>query len=142
VNVPEDWFEAEQLHFAAQSGDVALLERLILGGSDPNVFDMIGNTPLHYAAEGEHFEAVRLLLSRGANVNARDERRAGDPPIAHVAQTCSLEMARLLLDAGADPTLPGSMQIDAIYRAKQRKRGDGPRVYELMCLHVGRNPKQ
>ena len=134
-------FDAEQLHDAARIGDVRQIEQLISGGRDPSAFDMLGNTPLHYAAEGEHFDAVRVLLSHGANVNACDEKSAGDSPIAYVAQTCSLEMAKLLLDAGADPILPGSMQINAIYRAKQRKRGNGPRVYELMCLRAGISPR-
>ncbi len=57
----------------------------------------------------EHFTTAAALISRGANVNALDVARIGDTPLAHVAQTCSLKMAALLLDAGADPTL----QVDA-----------------------------
>ena len=53
-------------------------------------------------------------------------------PSDEVASTCSLEMAQVLIDAGADPTLPGSMQLSALHRAKTRKRGDGPAVYQLL----------
>ena len=39
-------------------------------------------------------------------------------------------MARLLIDAGADPTIRGWMQLNAPDRARNRTRGEGPRVYE------------
>jgi ankyrin repeat protein len=137
---PYDWFREEQLHFAAMDGDAERCVRLIAEGYDPNCFDQIGNTPLHYAAEGEHFDCVNTLLSRGARVNALDESRIGDTALAHVAQTCSLKMAKLLLEAGADPTLHIGLSRSAIQRAKNRKRGDGPHVYELMCGFAGRQP--
>ena len=33
---------------------------------------LIGNTALHNAANGGHLEIVRLLLERGANIEAQD----------------------------------------------------------------------
>jgi ankyrin repeat protein len=135
-----DWFKAEQLHFAAMEGDMEKCVRLIAKGYDPNGFDRIGHTPLHYAAEKEHFDAVKALLANGARVNALDESKIGNTALAHVAQTCSLKMAKLLLDAGADPTLHIGLSGSAIARAKNRKRGEGPRVYELFCKVAGRTP--
>ena len=44
-------------------------------------------------------------------------------------------MAKLLVDAGADPTVPGWMQLTALHQSENRKRGDGPRVHELLCAH-------
>jgi uncharacterized protein len=134
----DDWFVNDQLHFAALDGDAEKCARLIEEGYDPNAFDVVGHTPLHYAAEKEHFDVVSLLLSRGANINALDVVKIGDPPLAHVAQTCSLKMAKVLLDAGADPTLRIGLNRHAIDRAKERKRGEGPRVYQLLCEHAGR----
>jgi ankyrin repeat protein len=93
---------------------------------------------LHYAAEGEHLEVVKLLIANGANVNAICEPMIGTTPLAHVAQTCSLKMAELLLRAGASPTLSIGLSRNAIEAAKNRKRGEGPRVYELMCQYAGR----
>jgi ankyrin repeat protein len=135
-----DWFKAEQLHFAAMKGDVEKCVQLIAEGYDPNGFDQIGNTPLHYAAEKEQFDAVEALISHGAKVNLLDASKIGDSPLAHIAQTCSLRMAKLLLDSGADPTLQIGLNRSAIERAKNRKRGDGPRVYELFCKVAGRIP--
>jgi ankyrin repeat protein len=133
-----DWFQAEQLHFAAMEGNGEKCQRLIADGYNPNTYDRIGNTPLHYAAEREHFEVVKLLIAKGANVNAHCEPMIGKTPLAHVAQTCSLKMAKLLLGAGACPTLSIGMNRNAIEAAQNRKRGEGPRVYELMCQYAGR----
>src|SRR5262245_1137926 len=134
----EDWFEAEQLHFAAMDGDLEKCEELISKGYPIQAYDRIGHAPLHYAAKNEHFELVALLIRHGANVNAICEPLIGKPPLAHAAQTCSLKMAEMLLKAGADPTLRIGLNRSALDLAKNRKRGDGPRVYELMARYAGR----
>src|SRR6266849_1769765 len=46
----EDVLRREQLHFAAADGDVEKVTRLLNDGHQPNVFDELGKTPLHYAA--------------------------------------------------------------------------------------------
>lgn len=128
----DNWFEHEQLHFAAQDGDVPRMKDLLAQGYSIDVFDELGKTPLHYAVEKGHEDAVLLLIKAGANVNAHDERMIGNTPLGEVAGNCSLRMAQMLITAGADPTIPGWMQLTALDRAKGRKQGDGPQVYALM----------
>jgi ankyrin repeat protein len=130
-----------ELHFAAQDGDLDRVRQLIREGHDVNAFDEISKTPLHYAAESEHFEIVEYLIAHGADVNAHDEVRIGNTPLRDVAETCSLRMARLLVDAGADPAIPGWMQLTALDKAKHRERGDGPEVYELLT-RAARAPRR
>ncbi|MFZ2490140.1 MAG: ankyrin repeat domain-containing protein [Thermoanaerobaculia bacterium] len=127
-----DWFEREQLHFAAADGDVERMKALVASGFQVDAFDELGFTPLHHAVKTEHLAAIEYLISVGANVNSRDETRIGNSPLAEVAATCSLAVARLLIDAGADPSLPGWMQLSALDLAERRKRGDGPAVYALL----------
>jgi ankyrin repeat protein len=143
MNVDEsaDWFEVEQLHVAAMDGDTARCEQLIASGRDPNAFDELGNTPLHYAAASNRLDVAKLLLAHGANVNAHHEPSIGNTPLADVAQTCSLEMAELLVNAGADPTIRGWMQLNALDHAKARKRGDGPKVYALLRNAAGQRTR-
>lgn len=106
------WFERERLHFAAQDGNVEEVETLLRIGYQPNLFDELGKTPLHYAAERGHLDVIRTLIASGANVNAHDERVIGNTPLREVADSCCFEVAKILIDAGADPTIRGWMQLD------------------------------
>src|SRR4029450_703573 len=122
-----------QLHMAAQVGDLDVVQTAIGHGQKHlSRFDELGKTPLHYAAEGEHFAVVKLLIQAGADVNAHDPRVIGNTPLGAIAGNCSLEMAELLVKAGADPTIRGWMQLCALDRAKVRKRENDGGVYELL----------
>ena len=124
---------------AAQDGDLDEVRRLVAEGEDVNGFDDLGKTPLHYAVEREHLDVARHLLEHGADVNARHEQSLGNTPLGEVAATCSYVIAKMLVDAGADPTIPGWMQLTALDRARKRKRGDGPDVYELLVKAASRS---
>lgn len=125
-------YEQERLHDAARSGDIEECKRLLEEGQQPNAFDGLGKTPLHYAAEGQHLEVMKLLLASGAGVNAHDERVIGNTPLGEVAGSCSFGVAKLLIDSGADPTIPGWMQLTAVHKAQERKRPEGLRVRHLL----------
>jgi len=62
-----------------------------------------GGRPLLLAAAAGALGAVRLLLARGAEVDALSG--AGHAALHHAAQRGHLEVAGALLDAGADPLL-------------------------------------
>jgi len=108
------------------------VKTLLAEGCDINEFDDFGKTALHYAADEEHLDLVRYLLQAGANVNAADERWIGNTPLTNVAGSCSLELARLLIDAGADPMSPGWTRLTAVYHASQRSDDEGRLVYKLL----------
>jgi ankyrin repeat protein len=141
MNEDADPFRDQQLHFAAQDGDVPLVQSLVDAGHDVNAFDDLGKTPLHYAVESERFEVARYLVERGADVNAHHEPTIGNTPLCEVAERCSLRMAQFLIAAGADPTIPGWMQLTALEKAKRRQRGDGPQVYELLMREAKARPR-
>ena len=58
------------IHFAAERGNIALLEYLcdISITSDINLPDATGRTPLHYAARTKRVGAMACLLSKGADI--------------------------------------------------------------------------
>jgi ankyrin repeat protein len=62
-----------------------------------------GNTALHYASENGHFEVVRLLTEKGANINLTNE--CGETP-SHlaIAYGHSLQVLQFLAEKGADLT--------------------------------------
>ena len=57
---------------AAKEGNASQVRGLLEAGTDPNVTDKDGNTPLIYAAK-ENLASVDMLLFAGADVNARGE---------------------------------------------------------------------
>lgn len=111
---------------------MAEVQKWLAAGYPVNRFDDLGRTPLHYAVEGEHGDVVDLLLRAGANVNAHDERVIGNTPLGEYAGSCSYDMAQRLIDAGADPTIPGWMRLSALDRAARREKPEGQRVLKLL----------
>jgi len=129
----EDWYHRERLHRAAGEGDLDDIRRLLAEGCDINAFDdSLSRTPLHHAAIENRIEAVRLLLAEGADVNAHEEDKIGDTVLATVAANCTLDMAQVLVDAGADPTIHGWMQLTALDRSVERKKPEGVKVHALL----------
>jgi ankyrin repeat protein len=125
----DDW---DTLHYATQRGDIEVVKSFLAKGSNINAFDDISFTPLHHAANEGHLDLIKVLLEAGADVNAHEEARIGNTPLGEIAGNCSFEIARLLIAAGADPTIRGWMQLSALDRAEARKKAEGRKVYELL----------
>lgn len=87
---------AEDFFHAIRAGDMESLRHLC--ASPVNVKDRLDMTPLHYAALYGNTESVRLLLERGADVNARN--KSGATPLIYGAY--NFEKTRLLVEKGAD----------------------------------------
>eukprot|EP01127_Copromyxa_protea_P012570 TRINITY_DN3299_c0_g1_i2.p2 TRINITY_DN3299_c0_g1~~TRINITY_DN3299_c0_g1_i2.p2 ORF type:complete len:240 (-),score=54.50 TRINITY_DN3299_c0_g1_i2:159-878(-) len=60
------------LHWAADGGNLALIELFLNHGANPNDQDEEGQTALHFAVICEHHEAASLLVARGADPNIQD----------------------------------------------------------------------
>lgn len=87
-------------HKAAETGNCDEIWSHIEWGSDVDVQDTCGATPLHWAVRGGQLDAVDLLVKLGAYVNARDH--SDNKPIGFALAPKSLEMAKLLVEHGAD----------------------------------------
>ncbi|KMZ58520.1 Protein kinase family protein [Zostera marina] len=72
LKVPGNLNSTMHLLFLSCHGDVDGVKALLDDGIDVNNIDLDGRTALHIAACEENVEVVRLLFSRGANINARD----------------------------------------------------------------------
>jgi ankyrin repeat protein/tetratricopeptide (TPR) repeat protein len=83
--------------------DVETLKKKLDSGSSPNSSNQMKQTALHVAAIWGALKVGRLLISRGANVNAKNNM-SGGTPLMMAAQRGRVEFAKLLLESGANPT--------------------------------------
>ena len=61
---------AISIHEAAANGNIEAVKQHIAAGTDVNVKNEFGWTPLHYAALKGQKEIAELLIAKGADVNA------------------------------------------------------------------------
>ncbi|MEO8856773.1 MAG: ankyrin repeat domain-containing protein [Burkholderiaceae bacterium] len=85
------------LNAAAQSGDLAQIDKLIAQGLAVDAPDAEGRTPLMLAVIHGHPEAVRRLIAAGASRTARDH--AGQTALQHARRLGLDPIARLLMEA-------------------------------------------
>ncbi|HSI83483.1 MAG: ankyrin repeat domain-containing protein [Candidatus Methylacidiphilales bacterium] len=111
----------ELLHIAAGSGYAVMVRFLInrLGKQALNSFDDQGFTPLMHAARNGHLPVMGILLEAGADVNAYDTSVIGNTALREVIPEGSSLVVKALLDAGADPLIPGWMGRTAYDKAKE-----------------------
>src|SRR5208282_5846526 len=110
--------ESEFITIAAiRAGDVATLQRLLannpglaasrLGGIAK------GRTPLHVVADWPGYfpngpQIVRMLIEAGADPNARDpDVPSSETPLHWAASSDDVDVAKALIDGGADVETPG-----------------------------------
>jgi len=87
---------------AAIFGDVEKLDELLTGNrSLVSSLSSDGWTPLHLAAHFGKEEAVRTLLNKGAEVNARSTNAMANTALHAAAAGRSAGVARLLIEHGA-----------------------------------------
>ena len=89
----------ERLLTAARFGHLDEAQQAIHSGASINLNGNV-TTPLHRASEAGHTEIARLLINKGADIEARD---AGYMRPLHLAAIYRhAEVARLLIQHGAD----------------------------------------
>jgi hypothetical protein len=109
-NLP-DWKQWAPLHstIASARTNLEAIVTLVENGADVNIQDKHLRTPLHRAAQFGHANAVRLLLSLGADPDAKDEN--GYTPFDRAdrhsnIQTILQEATKAKADRTAPRTLP------------------------------------
>jgi hypothetical protein len=88
------------LMHAAACGSIAVVEKLIAAGADPNARANDGATALIYA---NRLEVIKLLVEAGAKVNLQDE--SGLTALGKAIDIENMPAITYLLDHGADPKL-------------------------------------
>ena len=109
------------LHIAVARRDATWTSFLLQKGSNPNISDKAGMTPLMLAAQLRFLDGARLLLSQKAKVNAANDR--GETALIRAVQLRDSEMVRFLLENGADADITDTLAgLSARDYAKRDKR--------------------
>jgi ankyrin repeat protein len=93
--------EVPPLAEAVKAGKTDLVRALLAKRTDPNVTEIDGTTPLHWAAHFDNLAVADLLIKSGAKVTAPN--RYGVTPLWLACINGSAPMIERLLEAGADP---------------------------------------
>jgi ankyrin repeat protein len=126
---PRGWFCNSQsilLSVAAQDEDQGprVLESMLLRGANANEQAANGLTALHLASANSRLGSIKLLLSYGANPNAKTSK--GVTPLMEVGNSeprnrlAEVQVVNLLLAAGANPAArtDNGRSVSDLYRAK------------------------
>jgi hypothetical protein len=111
-----DMSAADQLVGAIHAGDVDEVQRLV--ASDPALAtSSLGGrygtrTPLHVVADWPGYfpngpRVAAVLMAVGADPNAREPGAPSETPLHWAASSDDADVARVLIDGGADVNLPG-----------------------------------
>ena len=110
--------EAEQslLAKAAKKNDVEMVRSLLDAGANIEL-GYRDNSPLYLALSQESLDAARLLIERGANVNARlSSDQVESDCLEAAASAGSAEMIALLIDRGAKYDRPSKYQETRLHK--------------------------
>ena len=122
------------LMLASLKGLLPVVAKLVEKGADVN---KPGWAPLHYAATRGHLEVMSLLLEKHAYIDAASPN--GSTPLMMAALYGSPSAVKLLLEAGADPTLKNNLGLTAIDFANRDNRKDASEI--IAAFIRGRQPK-
>lgn len=111
---------SSDIWYAATDDDLSTIKDLLDSGTDIDVQDHDGETPLSSAVSFGHLKSVKFLLSKGANPNIPN--KSGDTPILSVGFISDsieddLEIIRLLAKSGADMNFQDSSGDTALHIA-------------------------
>lgn len=100
------------------------IQNIIDTTKDPNIRDQKGNSLLKLACEYVGPEYVRLLIEKGADINALDIFGSTCLIYECYSHIKNIECAKVLLEYGADVNIVNNNQLTAFYIASESKKID------------------
>lgn len=112
-----------------RDNDIEAVKAMIEAGADVN-YEYWGKTALGLAVTDHNPEMVKMLLSKGANINHRDES-TGYTHLMMALNSSQIEMAKLLVSEGADINLKSNGGVTALILAA----GNSKELVELFLAN-------
>jgi len=122
------------IHAAALMGDIKAIRQHIEAGTDLDMKDQYGSTPLVVAITFDRTEVAGTLMEAGADVNGRNND--GSTPLHTAAFLCRVEIVQLLLDHGADKTVRNHFGSTA-YESVAGPFDDVKGIYDQISKDLG-----
>jgi len=122
-----------RLFTAIENADNANVAALLDKGCDVNAVDKQGRTALVFAVSRMDVEMVRLLLSRGANVELRVDDHT---PLMHAVQSGCLDVVTSLVHAGANIIAKNKGGLSAMPLAILEERVDIGHMLASVLIRV------
>jgi ankyrin repeat protein len=93
----------KDVFFASENGDITKLQRLLKADAGlATAYNDDGWTPLHLAAHYGQLEAAEMLLSYGADSDARSRNSLDNIPLHAAVAGNHMELVKLLVGDGSD----------------------------------------
>lgn len=128
----------DPLFVAVRSGKKSEVQLAVSPGTDVNIFDTTGKTPLMQAASlSDNESVVKFLLDAGARVNDTD--RWNYSSLMYASKYGNPKISELLLNRGADMEIKGTDGETAIILASEN--GDAKVVQKLVSRGVNADAK-
>ena len=130
--MPDEGTLVGQLLWAARTGNVAQVQRLLRVGVAVNVGDYDGRTALMLAAAEGHAQVTEILIEAGADLGRYD--RWGRTALDDARDFRHHQCAQILRDALRFARHPRAVQILQVDAAKRRALAENPRSREACAL--------
>lgn len=120
--------EGVLLRTAIQHRKKEVVKLLLVEGADATVKDDMGEMSLHHASSSDWCDGIELLLDMDPSLNINIQDATGQTPFYKACASKYLEVARLLLNKGADLNLPNSEGRTALHTASHLDWHGGVRL--------------
>lgn len=122
-----------QIFEAARSGDVQKLKSILMTAPESiGKTDNKGRTPLHISASRGRSAAVKLLIEKGAQLNAAD--KDGRTPLFLAVDSGDVESVKLLVTAGADRSIADRSGVTPQIYAEQNGKMDLSKIIKSQII--------
>ncbi len=134
INVVGGCYGRNPLHWAAHKGHIKVVKVLLDYDADVNVIDKTCGTALYHASSEGYGEIVEILMSHGADVEAKIEcgALAGKTPLHGAAELGHTLIVQALIAHGAMINVVDKEGLTPLHFAAENGRKD---VVEVLCAH-------